>query len=86
MPSCMRAPPDAEKRTSGRLSAIACSHARAMRSPVPVPSDPPMNAKSITPSIASCPPILAVPITIDSVSPVLAIVASTFSLYGPVAS
>ncbi len=86
MPSCIRAPPDAEQMMSGRRSAIACSHARAMRSPVPVPSEPPMNAKSITPSITGMPPIVAVPITMDSVSPLLAIVASIFVLYAPVAS
>ena len=57
-----------------------------MRSPVPVPSDPPMNAKSITPSITGMPPILAVPTTTLSFSPLLAIVASIFVLYAPVAS
>ena len=51
MPSCMRAPPEAEKRTSALRSAIACSQALTMRSPAPVPRLPPMKEKSITPSI-----------------------------------
>ena len=42
-----------------------------------------MNAKSITPSMTGISPIVAVPITTDSVSPVLAMVASTLSLYVP---
>ena len=50
-----------------------------MRSPVPVPRLPPMNEKSMTPSIAGWDTILHVPITTDSVSPLLAIVASTLS-------
>ena len=79
MPSCIRAPPEAQNRTSGSRSATARSQARAMRSPVPVPSDPPMNAKSITPSIAGWPSMRQTPITTDSVSPLFAIAASTLS-------
>ena len=82
----MRAPPEAEQRMSGRRSAIACSHARAMRSPVPVPRLPPMNEKSITPSITGMPPIVAVPITTLSFSPLFAITESIFALYAPDAS
>ena len=80
IPSCILAPPDAENITSGSLAATAASQARAMRSPVPVPRLPPMNAKSITPRTTLCPSISQVPTTTDSVSPVLAIVASTFDL------
>ena len=80
MPSCILAPPEAENITSGLRSAIACSHARAILSPVPVPRLPPRKAKSITPSIALWPAISHVPMTTDSRSPVLAIVASTFVL------
>ena len=80
MPSCMRAPPDAEKMTRWRRSAMACSQARAMRSPVPVPRLPPMKPKSMTPSIAGWPPMVHEPMTMDSVSPDFLIVASTLSL------
>ena len=82
----MRAPPDALKRMSGRLSLMARSQRRAMRSPVPLPRDPPMNEKSITPTITGMPSMVAEPTTIDSVSPLFLIVASTLSLYAPEAS
>jgi hypothetical protein len=45
-PSCMRAPPLAEKQTSGRAVRERGSAARAKRSPTTEPIEPPMNAKS----------------------------------------
>ena len=42
----MRAPPEAEKHTSGQPSSSARSPAMAKRSPTTEPIDPPMNAKS----------------------------------------
>ena len=48
VPSCIRAPPDAETITSGTRSASAASAARATFSPTTAPIEPPMNPKSIT--------------------------------------
>ena len=48
VPSCIRAPPDAETTTSGTRSSSAPSAARATFSPTTAPIDPPMNAKSMT--------------------------------------
>ena len=48
VPSCMRAPPDAETTISGSRSSSACSAARVTFSPTTVPIEPPMNAKSMT--------------------------------------
>ena len=45
-----------------------------------------MKEKSITPSITGMPPMVAVPITTLSASPLLEIVASIFALYAPEAS
>ena len=48
VPSCIRAPPEADTTTGGTRSASAPSAARATFSPTTAPIDPPMNPKSIT--------------------------------------
>ena len=48
VPSCIRAPPDAETTISGTRSARACSAARVTFSPTTAPIEPPMNPKSMT--------------------------------------
>ena len=48
MPSCIRAPPDAETTMSGIRSARASSAARVTFSPTTAPIEPPMNPKSMT--------------------------------------
>ena len=48
MPSCMRAPPEAMKRTKGVLRCTAARIAAMIASPAAMPSEPPMKAKSCT--------------------------------------
>ena len=79
MPSCMRAPPEAQKRMSGRPRRTAFSAARTMRSPVPLPRLPPKKAKSITPRTTGCPSISAVPVRMASSRPVFAFVSAALS-------
>jgi len=47
IPSCMRAPPEAETEISTPASSAVRSHERANRSPTTLPIEPPMNEKSI---------------------------------------
>ena len=49
VPSCMRAPPDAEKITRAPCSCIARSISRVTFSPTADPIEPPMNDMSIAP-------------------------------------
>ena len=58
VPSCIRAPPDAEMTRSGMRSASANSAARVTFSPTTVPIEPPMKAKSIAHSAMDVPPIV----------------------------
>ena len=48
VPSCIRAPPEADTMTRGTRSARAPSAARATFSPTTAPMEPPMNPKSMT--------------------------------------
>ena len=48
VPSCIRAPPDADTMISGTRSARAASAARVTFSPTTAPIEPPMNPKSMT--------------------------------------
>ena len=54
IPSCIRAPPEAETETSGTPASAALSHARTNFSPTTLPIEPPMNAKSMTASRHGC--------------------------------
>src|SRR5689334_24507919 len=57
VPSCMRAPPDADTMTSALRVASERSAARVIFSPTTLPMDPPMNSKSITTSSTGLPPM-----------------------------
>ncbi len=82
MPSCMRAPPEADTDTSGTRSSAAASHARANFSPTTLPIEPPMNEKSITASRQARPSIAAAPVIIASPSPVDTSASASRSTYG----
>ncbi len=69
VPSCMRAPPDADTTTRARRSASARSAARVIFSPTTLPIEPPMNSKSMTTSSTGLPPIAALPAMAASFSP-----------------
>ena len=71
IPSCIRAPPEAETETSGTPASAALSHARTNFSPTTLPIDPPMKAKSMTAIRQGCSSIAACPMIIASPSPVL---------------
>ena len=70
VPSCIRAPPDAETTISGTRSARACSAARVTFSPTTAPIEPPMNPKSMTQIATGRPSIVPVPQTAASRIPV----------------
>ena len=69
MPSCMRAPPEAEKTISGALRATARSAAITSPSPTAVPIEPPMKPKSSSATTATRPPIGPLATTSASVVP-----------------
>ncbi len=71
MPSCMRAPPAAEKRISGRLSFTASCAAAMMALPTYMPIDPPMKEKSCAAATMGVRPISPVATSIASFSPVV---------------
>ena len=79
IPSCMRAPDEAETMIMPRFSAMAISMARVIFSPTTEPIDPAKNLKSITAIIARLPSMLRRPQTTASLSPVLARRAAVFS-------
>src|SRR5438105_1387288 len=82
VPSCMRAPPDAETMTRALRETRARSAARVIFSPTTLPIDPPMNSKSITTSSTGLAPIAAVPAMAASRSPLFACAAAMRSGYG----
>ena len=61
-PSCIRAPPEAETRTSGIFFSCDRRASRAIFSPTTEPIEPPMNAKFMTPKLNGSPSSLAVPV------------------------
>lgn len=81
MPSCMRAPPELQTATSGRSSPAASSALRQSFSPTTLPMLPPMKPKSMTARTHGVPSMLAVPVTIASLRPVLACASRTRSGY-----
>ena len=81
MPSCMRAPPEVHTATSGRSSPAASSTLRQSFSPTTLPMLPPMKPKSMTASTHGVPSMVAVPVTIASLRPVLACASRTRSGY-----
>src|SRR5687768_8351827 len=82
VPSCMRAPPEAETMTSGRRSARARSAIRVIFSPTTLPIEPPMNAKSIAAIAAGMSPMRANPVMTASRSPVFVRAAVMRAGYG----
>ena len=82
VPSCIRAPPEAETMTSGLRSAKARSAARVSFSPTTLPIEPPMNSKSITARTIGIPEIVASPVRTASLCPLLACAAAMRSGYG----
>ena len=56
MPSCIRAPPDADTTMSGIRASRAASAARVTFSPTTAPIEPPMNPKSMTQMATRWPP------------------------------
>jgi hypothetical protein len=81
IPSCIRAPPDADTIRTGRCLSMASSIARVSFSPTTEPMLPPRNPNSKTASTVGCPPIEAIPqITASSVE-VFCTAARTRSRY-----
>ncbi len=81
VPSCMRAPPEAETTISGMRSARAASAARATFSPTTDPMEPPMNPKSRAQIATRVPWTAPVPQTAASFSPVALCASVTRSGY-----
>ena len=69
IPSCIRAPPDAVYRITGRFSLTASSIMSVIRSPTIRPMLPIMNRGSITPSMIGIPPMVALPALTASDAP-----------------
>ena len=78
-PSCMRAPPETVKPTTGRPSARARSKQRVIFSPTALPMDPIMKAEFITKRAQRSPPMVACPHTTASRSREAASAAESFS-------
>src|SRR5439155_1504831 len=81
MPSCMRAPPDAETITTGRCLSMASSIARVSFSPTTEPMLPPRKPNSKAARTAGCPPMRAMPQTTASSVEVFWTAARTRSRY-----
>ena len=79
MPSCIRAPPLAEKMISGRCFAVACSTARVIFSPTVVLMLPIKNRLSSTAATTGVPSMRPVAVMTASFRPVLPVCASSFS-------
>ena len=71
MPSCIRAPPEADTISRGTRLAMASSIARVSFSPTTEPMLPPMNANSNTAIDTGCPPMRPRPVMTASSRPVL---------------
>ena len=82
VPSCIRAPPDAETMMSGMRSASAASAARVTFSPTTAPIDPPMNPKSMARIATRAPSMRPSPQIAASRRPVASCAAATRSGYG----
>ena len=68
-PSCMRAPPETVKPTTGNPSSVARSNVRQIFSPTTEPIEPIIKLASIKKSAVSQPQILPLPHTTASRSP-----------------
>jgi len=81
MPSCMRAPPEADTMRTGKRFCIASSIARVIFSPTTEAMLPPRKANSKTARATGWPPIRPTPVTTASSRPVLFRAAFTRSVY-----
>ena len=61
-PSCIRAPPEVETRTSGIFFSWDRRASRAIFSPTTEPIEPPMKAKFMTPRLKGSPSSRALPV------------------------
>ena len=78
-PSCMRAPPETVKPTTGSLSSAAFSNTRQIFSPTTEPMDPIMKPASIKKSAHSLPPMRPRPQMTASFSPEVSCAEASFS-------
>ena len=81
IPSCILAPPEHAKRITGSPSLVARSTARAIFSPTASPMLAMRKRPSQTPNTTSVPSILALPVTMASLSPVFSRSPLSFSSY-----
>jgi hypothetical protein len=81
MPSCILAPPEAQKITTGSFCLAALSKSRVTFSPTTDPMLAPINEKSMNPKSAGYPSILPWPVIIASLSPVACFAASILVSY-----
>ena len=79
MPSCIRAPPLAEKMTRGRRLLVAYSMARVILSPTAVLMLPIKKRLSSTAATQATPPIRPTAVTAASLRPVFAVAPASFS-------
>ena len=79
MPSCMRAPPEADTIIAGQFFSSPRSIARVIFSPAAEPSEAAMKRKSMTARLTSMPSIFPVPLITESVSFVFAWLTFSFS-------
>jgi hypothetical protein len=82
VPSCIRAPPEADTTISGIRSTNASSAARVTFSPTTEPIEPPMNPKSMTQTATAWPSMAPTPHTAASRSPVASWADAIRSGYG----
>ncbi len=80
-PSCMRAPPEAEKISAGTFRSSARSNTRVIFSPATEPIDPPMNSNTKKPSSTGIASIRAEPERRESAPPAVLRAALRRSLY-----
>jgi acetyl-CoA carboxylase carboxyl transferase subunit beta len=80
-PSCILAPPETVYPITGSLFFVAYSKSAVILSPTTVPIEPIMKLGSIMNIHVSFPPIVPLPHTTPSVSPLFSLADSYFSLY-----
>ena len=78
IPSCIRAPPEAVKSTTGKFSTVAYSNKRVIFSPTTVPIEAMIKFESIIPRATFCPLMLAVPVSTASSKPVFSRIVASF--------
>ena len=79
MPSCMRAPPEAWRSTTGSRCAAPRSKSRVIFSPTTEPIDPPMKLKMNAPYAMGMPSMWPLPVSMASFARVFFCEAATRS-------